>query len=604
MDAVLKAAKKALKKEDEMKLSDLTKTVLSKLDDDASLSKSQVKEWISESSKFVVDGKLVRLQKKTERSVTPSEEDVSDKKKQKKQKTDSAMTEATATTTTTTTTSSSTAAADSTDIPAWRKEHKIVIMHATDDSEKTIELNADATYFPHSTFEAARSCLNPALIQQCTKGNTFTHPTPIQAQSWPLLCASKDVVGIAETGSGKTLGFALPALSNMAAANNGKASKYPRMLVLAPTRELAMQSHVVLEEFGAVVGLGSLVVYGGVPKFSQISALKQGGVDCLVATPGRLKDLIEMGACNLSQIQYLVLDEADRMLDMGFEQDVRSIISNCPSKNRQTCMFSATWPVAIRNIAMEFMSDPVRVYVGFEAIVSDESDGITPDDSLSANKRVQLLVEVVEDRQRDARLRQILKQVHDGKNRVLIFALYKKEAERLEFSLRRDGYNVCSIHGNKHQAARTEALASFKDASCPLMVATDVAARGLDIPNVEVVINFTFPLTIEDFIHRGTCVTASNVAGLGNCFSNALSCFPRSVGRTGRAGKTGVSYTFFQPGDKSHAGELQQVIRQAGQEVPEDLMKFGSTIKKKEHKMYGAFGPTGITKKATRIVFD
>jgi ATP-dependent RNA helicase DBP3 len=242
-------------------------------------------------------------------------------------------------------------------------------------------------------------------------------------------------------------------------------------------------------------------------------------------------------------------------------------------------MFSATWPAAIRNIAMEFMTDPVRVYVGFENIVTDDSDGMTPDDSLSANKRVTQTVEVIEDRQRDSRLRQILTKIHDGKNRVLIFALYKKEAERIEFSLRRDGYHVCSIHGNKQQGARTEALQSFKDGSCPLMVATDVAARGLDIPNVECVINYTFPLTIEDYVHR--------------------------IGRTGRAGKSGISHTFFQPGDKSHAGELQQVIRQAGQEVPEDLMKFGSTIKKKEHKLYGAFGPTnGVVKKATRIVFD
>jgi ATP-dependent RNA helicase DBP3 len=165
-------------------------------------------------------------------------------------------------------------------------------------------------------------------------------------------------------------------------------------------------------------------------------------------------------------------------------------------------------------------------------------------------------------------------------NRVLVFGLYKKEAERLEYSLRKDGWDCCSIHGNKTQVARTAALAQFKDGSCPLLIATDVAARGLDIPNVEAVINFTFPLTIEDYVHR--------------------------IGRTGRAGKTGVSYTFFQPGDKSHAGELQQVMKQAGQEIPEDLMKFGSTIKKKEHKLYGNFGPSGgmAMKKAVKITFN
>jgi ATP-dependent RNA helicase DBP3 len=356
--------------------------------------------------------------------------------------------------------------------------------------------------------------------------------------------------------------------------------RLPRMLVLAPTRELAMQSDSVLNEFGAVVGLKSLTVYGGVPKHKQKETLKN-GVDCLVATPGRLKDLIQEGSCDLSAVQHLVLDEADRMLDMGFEEDVQFIVSNCQRKERrQTVMFSATWPAAIQRIAMEYMVDPIRVYVGFESICGD--DGAAVDDSLSANKRVKQHVEVIEDRKREARLREVLGKVHGKKrnNRVLVFALYKKEAERLENSLRRDGYKCCSIHGNKNQQARTAALEQFKDGSCPLMIATDVAARGLDIPNVEAVINYTFPLTIEDYVHR--------------------------LGRTARAGKSGVSITFFQPTDKSHAGELQQVLRQVGQPIPEELANFGSTIKKKEHKLYGNFGPKdgGAMKKATKITFD
>lgn len=364
--------------------------------------------------------------------------------------------------------------------------------------------------------------------------------------------------------------------------NKVSGRRLPRLLVLAPTRELAMQSDQVLQEFGQVVGLKSLVVYGGVPKPTQTAVLKKGFVDCIVATPGRLKDLIHEGSCDLSNVDFLVLDEGDRMLDMGFEEDVREIISYCKSKDegRQTAMFSATWPAAIQNIALEYMVEPIRVYVGFESIVGSNGDNAV-DDSLSANKRVTQTIEVIEDRQREARLQQILQKVHGKRNnRVLVFALYKMEAERLENSLRRQGWNCCSIHGNKTQSARTAALAEFKDGTCPLLVATDVAARGLDIPNVEVVINFTFPLTIEDYVHR--------------------------IGRTGRAGKNGASFTFFQPTDKSHAGELQQVIKQAGQEVPEDLMKFGSTIKKKEHKLYGNFGPkdSSSMKKATRIVFD
>jgi len=262
-------------------------------------------------------------------------------------------------------------------------------------------------------------------------------------------------------------------------------------------------------------------------------------------------------------------------------EDVKYIISNCMPKEdgRQTAMFSATWPAAIQEIALNYMVDPVRLYVGFEGIVGSNGEN-SIDDSLSANKRVTQTIEVIEDRARENRLREILRSRQNKKQRILVFALYKKEAERLEYSLKREGFDVCSIHGNKHQAARTQALSEFKDGTCQLMVATDVAARGLDIPDVELVINYTFPLTIEDYVHR--------------------------IGRTGRAGKKGLSITFFQPSDKSHAGELQQVMKQAGQTPPETLMKFGSTIKKKEHKLYGNFGPRGggPMKKATRIVFD
>ena len=269
--------------------------------------------------------------------------------------------------------------------------------------------------------------------------------------------------------------------------NGGR--RKPRMLVLSPTRELAMQSDAVLKEFGAVVGLKSLTLYGGVPKYTQVAELKQGQVDCLVATPGRLKDLLQEGSCDLSEVTNLVLDEADRMLDMGFEEDVRFIISQCRSKDegRQTAMFSATWPAAIQQIAGEYMNDPIRVYVGFEAIVGSNGEN-SIDDSLSANKRVKQIVEVIEDRAREAQLLKLLKKHQSGKNkndRILVFALYKKEAERLEYTLRRVGHSVCSIHGNKQQAQRTAALDEFKSGKCPLMVATDVAARGLDIPNVE-----------------------------------------------------------------------------------------------------------------------
>ena len=571
---VLKAAKKSLKKQDSIKLKTLAKMVAEQMGDDTC--HKMVKKLIQKSETFFVEGKDVSLSKKKKKKkkrtvVTPNYSDELLSAPTKKARKESSS------------------ASHQSPVKEWRKNNKIVVMHAKDDEEgmdETKKINEDDSYFPYQSFDdpVCKKVMAESLLRQCTEGNGFTKPSPIQSQAWPILMSKKngrkrDVVGIAETGSGKTLAFAMPALSSML-ANPSQKRSLPRMLVLAPTRELAMQSDEVLREFGAVAALRSLVVYGGVPKYEQKAELKKRDVDCIVATPGRLKDLINEGACDLSKVQYLVLDEADRMLDMGFEEDVKFIISQCLPKEdgRQTAMFSATWPAAIQDIAMNYMVDPIRVYVGFESIVGSNGENCV-DDSLSANKRVEQKVEVIEDRQRERRLVELLRK-NQKKGRILVFGLYKKEVERLEWSLKRDGFEVCSIQGNKNQHARTEALSQFKEGKIKIMIATDVAARGLDIPNVEVVLNYTFPLTIEDYVHR--------------------------IGRTGRAGKTGISYTFFQDTDKSHAGELQQVIKQAGQEPPESLMKFGSTIKKKEHKMYGNFGPRSgePMKKATRIVFD
>ena len=609
-EAAIKAGKKILKRQDSggsMKLKALAKEVATKIDHDCH---KTVKKWIKKSDKFDISecGKHVSLagsgdaekkELKRKRSSLggngSSGDDADNKssssskkskkdKKQKKEKQSSSSTPAVA----------SGSALDSSNVDQWRKEQKIVLMDAHDDEDgkkATKVVNANKAYYPYSTFDAPGCVaeIDPILLKQCTQVNKFVKPSPIQAQCWPVLLHSgddgkrRDIVGIAETGSGKTLAFAMPALTAMHKEDGGSHKKSkgrsPRMLVLAPTRELAMQVQQVLDEYGSTVNLKSLVIFGGVPKYEQKNELRK-GVDCIVATPGRLKDLISENAVDLSNVSQLVLDEADRMLDMGFEEDVRFIIGQTKDKEeRQTAMFSATWPAGIQKIAFEYLVNPIRVYVGFESIVGSNGENAI-DDSLSANKRVTQTVEVIEDRARDARLRQLLQKYHGSRdNRVLIFALYKKEAERLEYQLKRDGWNCTSIHGNKAQDARTRALEEFKSGKCPLMVATDVAARGLDIPNVEVVLNFTFPLTIEDYVHR--------------------------IGRTGRAGKTGISYTFFQTGDKSHAGELQQVMKQAGQKVPDELMKFGSTIKKKEHKLYGNFGPRGgePMKKATKITF-
>ncbi|KAJ9549751.1 hypothetical protein OSB04_022294 [Centaurea solstitialis] len=422
---------------------------------------------------------------------------------------------------------------------------------------------SDSKYKALNSFSESKL---PEELLECCK--SFSKPSPIQSNSWPFLLHGRDFIGIAKTGSGKTLAFGLPAMMHILNKRKNKTTKKvtPLCLVLSPTRELAQQIFDVLAEAGKPSGVRSVCVYGGTSKGPQISALKS-GVDIVVGTPGRLKDLIEMGVCQLQEVSFVILDEADRMLDMGFEPEVRSILSKT-STVRQVVMFSATWPLPVHQLAQEFMDpNPVKVVVGSE--------------DLAANHDVMQIVEVLEDRARDERLVTLLEKYHKSRrNRVLVFVLYKKEASRVESMLQRRGWKVVSISGDKQQRARTEALALFKDGSSPLLIATDVAARGLDIPDVEVVINYSFPLTTEDYVHR--------------------------IGRTGRAGKKGVAHTFFMKENKALAGELINVLREAGQNVPTNLLNFGTHVKKKESKLYGAHFKeiSADAPKATKIKFD
>jgi len=260
-------------------------------------------------------------------------------------------------------------------------------------------------------------------------------------------------------------------------------------------------------------------VYGGVAKDQQRQALKK--ADIVVATPGRLNDLINEGNADLSKASYVVLDEADRMLDKGFEEEIKKIINTTPAiGKRQTLMFTATWPESVRELASTFMKSPVRINIG---------DNPTGD--LRANTRIVQKVEVVDPRNKEYRVIQLLKEYQSGKqkdDRILVFALYKKEATRVEQFIRQKGFRVGAIHGDLSQEQRTRSLDAFKKGETPILVATDVAARGLDIPAVKLVINCTFPLTIEDYVHR--------------------------IGRTGRAGKEGLAITLFTEHDKAQSG--------------------------------------------------
>ncbi|KAL3236536.1 RNA-dependent ATPase DBP3 [Nakaseomyces bracarensis] len=393
----------------------------------------------------------------------------------------------------------------------------------------------------------------------------FPKPTPIQAVSWPYLLSGKDVIGVAETGSGKTFAFGVPAINNLLTASENP--RGVKVLIISPTRELASQIYDNLILLTQKVGIECCVVYGGVPKDDQRRQIARSNV--VVATPGRLLDLIEEGSVDLSGVDYMVLDEADRMLEKGFEEDIKRIIGQTKSVGRQTLMFTATWPKEVRELASTFMNKPVKVSIGNR-------------DELAANKRITQVVEVIDPRGKERKLLELLKKYHSGpkKNeKVLIFALYKKEATRVERNLKYNGYDVAAIHGDLSQQQRTQALNEFKAGKTNLLLATDVAARGLDIPNVKTVINLTFPLTVEDYVHR--------------------------IGRTGRAGQTGTAHTLFTEQEKHLAGGLVNILNGANQPVPEDLIKFGTHTKKKEHGAYGAFfKDVDMSKKPKKITFD
>jgi ATP-dependent RNA helicase DBP3 len=320
---------------------------------------------------------------------------------------------------------------------------------------------------------------------------TFSAPTPVQASTWPYMFSGRDVIGVAETGSGKTLAFGVPCIQRIAARPKNQ-RKGTQAVIVSPTRELACQIFDQLVLVAAPLGINVCCIYGGVPKDDQRMQLKKAHI--VVATPGRLNDFLQEGAADLSNAEFACLDEADRMLDRGFEDDIRKILSaTAPASRRQTVMFTATWPPSVRDLASTFMKSPVQIYIGSN--VKGE---------LQANMKIEQIVEVMTPQDKDQRLYQILREYQKkGKtDRVLIFCLYKKEATRVENNIRYKGFNVAGIHGDLSQQQRTASLDAFKSGKVPYLVATDVAARGLDIPSVKLVLNMTFPLTAEDYVHR------------------------------------------------------------------------------------------------------
>jgi ATP-dependent RNA helicase DDX5/DBP2 len=314
---------------------------------------------------------------------------------------------------------------------------------------------------PITTFEEASF---PSYLLKELKGLGFTGPTPIQAQGWPMALSGRDVVGIASTGSGKTLAFVMPAIVHINAQPLLKPGDGPIVLVLAPTRELAVQIQAECNKFGSSSRIKNTCLYGGAPKGPQIRDLSK-GVEICIATPGRLIDLLESGKLNLRRVTYLVMDEADRMLDMGFEPQLRKIVDQI-RPDRQTLMWSATWPKEVQALARDYLKDYIQVNVGSM--------------DLSASHTITQHVDVCEDMEKRGLLMRYLAEFMKEKgSKSIIFTSTKRTADEVTRYLRQDGYPALSIHGDKQQAERDWVMAEFKSGRCPVLIATDVAARGL-----------------------------------------------------------------------------------------------------------------------------
>jgi len=389
--------------------------------------------------------------------------------------------------------------------------------------EKEISIQGKNVPRPVETFDEAGF---PGYVMSEVKAQGFTHPTAIQSQGWPMALSGRDVVGIAETGSGKTLTYCLPAIVHINAQPLLSPGDGPIVLVLAPTRELAVQIQQEITKFGKSSRIRNTCVYGGVPKGGQIRDLSR-GVEVCIATPGRLIDMLESGKTNLRRVTYLVLDEADRMLDMGFEPQIRKIIGQI-RPDRQTLMWSATWPKEVRQLAADYLNDYIQVNIGSM--------------DLSANHRITQIVEIVSEfEKRDRMTKHLEKIMDDRNNKVLIFTGTKRVADDITRFLRQDGWPALSIHGDKQQNERDWVLNEFKTGSSPIMVATDVASRGIDVRDITHVLNYDYPNNSEDYVHR--------------------------IGRTARAGRNGTAITLFTTDNAKQARDLVAVLTESKQPI-------------------------------------
>jgi ATP-dependent RNA helicase RhlE len=355
-------------------------------------------------------------------------------------------------------------------------------------------------------------------LQRALRADNYQSPTPIQAEAIPPLLAGRDLLGIAQTGTGKTAAFALPMLQRLSARRTGLRRGEPRALVLTPTRELAIQIDDSFRRYGRHLALRSTVIFGGVGQKPQVDALAR-GVDILIATPGRLLDLVQQRHLRFDAVEIFVLDEADRMLDMGFIHDIKRVIAALPQR-RQSLFFSATMPEAAARLAGGMLADPVQV-------------AITP--QATTVERIAQCVYFVDQGDKRALLADLL--TDRAIARALVFTRTKHGANRVAEQLTRGGIGAEAIHGNKSQAARQRALASFRDGKSRVLVATDIAARGIDIDGITHVINYELPNLPESYVHR--------------------------IGRTARAGADGIAIAFCDASERAFLRDIEKLTRQS-----------------------------------------
>lgn len=353
-------------------------------------------------------------------------------------------------------------------------------------------------------------------LMHALKSTNYQRPTPIQSKAIPLLLRGEDLLGIAQTGTGKTAAFTLPLLHNLEKEDRSVTARHTRALILAPTRELVVQIANSVKTYGRQIRLRHAVVIGGVGKVPQINSLRK-GVDILIATPGRLIELIQDGHVDLSHANHFILDEADRMLDMGFIRDIRRIVNTLP-KRRQTQLFSATMPKEIDLLAQDILCEPKRVEIGSQSVAVDR-----------INQQVHHLVAAA----KHGRLMQLLAEPEF--KRVIVFTRTKRGADKVVKRLGGDGVNAEALHGNKSQGARQQTLKNFRNGNLRVLVATDIASRGIDVDNVTHVVNYELPNVPECYVHR--------------------------IGRTARAGASGCAISFCDESERPHLASIERLIR-------------------------------------------